>query len=183
MCCSNTCVVQIQTLTDPDTINRGNMRCKQARKGWRRTQVWLPVCVFTDNHFMVNFQDSFSSSSMRKFLSMFGLIFLAVERVSANRCGCGVSLLPGRFSLSEGFSPTRASSTTYCRRKESDFKVLENPGTSGRKGNLMCSWCEQRWWWRRPPVHGQLRRFPWFFANSDCSPFGSNCCSWGIQPC
>lgn len=72
---------------------------------------------------MVHFQDSLSSS-MRKSVCMFGLIVLPVERVSAHRCGWGLSLLPGWFSLSEGFF---AHTHFLCNRaKESDFKVLEN---------------------------------------------------------
>lgn len=97
---------EIQNFTEQNKINR------EAKQGANRPErveaapVWLPVCVFTDNHFMARFQD-WSSSSMRTFVCMFHLIFLAVERESANRCGdgcgCGLSLLPGWFSLSEGF--------------------------------------------------------------------------------
>lgn len=70
---------------------------------------------------MVHFQDSFGSN-LRKLVCVFCLIFLAAERVSANRCGCGVSLLPGWFSLSEGFF----TDTQFLRGNESGFKDLEN---------------------------------------------------------
>lgn len=80
--------------------------------------MWLPGCVLADKHFTVHFQDlsSSSSGSMRKFVHVFGVIFLAVERASANRRGFGGSLLPGWFGLSGRFSLTR-----FLEGKDSDF--------------------------------------------------------------
>lgn len=117
----------MQNLTDQNKIShtRTHTEAKQGANMPERINagpVWLPVCAFTGNHFMVHFQDSFSSN-LKKFVCVFFLIFLAMERVSANRCGCGVSLLPAWFSLSEWFF----TDTQFLRGKESEFKGLENP--------------------------------------------------------
>lgn len=125
---------EIQNFTEQNKINR------EAKQGANRPErveaaaVWLPVCVFTDNHFMARFQD-WSSSSMRTFVCMFHLIFLAVERVSQQVWGWvwlwPLCYLVGSACL-RGFSDTRFLYNIHSQTSRS----WKTPGTRGRKGNL-----------------------------------------------